>query len=560
MDANINKGGRPKKNKKGAGRPSGAYSKLHPGDKAVYHQNKTRVSRGYSPSRSSGRDDSYPRRLNRGRSGEYRREEGDEEVQVKKRGRPQLNPEKGSMDDEALKERKRELWKLDFKKKKIEKLRREAVSARKDRMGAAGDKEDDDITSDDYDDDETNGDDEQQEDGNMPSERTVFRVKAAFFQHLPNQLNNQLEVLRKLSEEFTNEKIKVEKDIVIDGTADRSTIYRYRIKLSNFLLKNKEDYRIEPASILLSWAQKLICKDQKAFYTSGLYFVDQHDIPKEIRVKLISDSLATAMIRERRNPDCRRVSLRHALEVAKAADLHHTNRGDIAALQRGIGATYEFAMKVLKVVDKKGTAEELIRKKVRRDSVKATDVAARLTEFLTNAEHSRALPGHESISVAYNCRKPKFLLKKSKDELLDIFKKENSDILFSHRVLLREWPANFVPPTHKDEMRNVCPLHSNIRRCLDGLRKVGAAANLPKSVRGICSTTICPSPTTVPLVPSTWPQDCALGLCPSCPKITIELPSNLNVSVNFLQWKKGQSSKVDRNGDPKKIFPSFLSM
>ena len=120
MDANINKGGRPKKNKKGAGRPSGAYSKLHPGDKAVYHQNKTRVSRGYSPSRSSGRDDSYPRRLNRGRSGEYRREEGDEEVQVKKRGRPQLNPEKGSMDDEALKERKRELWKLDYKKKKIE--------------------------------------------------------------------------------------------------------------------------------------------------------------------------------------------------------------------------------------------------------------------------------------------------------------------------------------------------------------------------------------------------------------------------------------------------------
>ena len=60
--------------------------------------------------------------------------------------------------------------------------------------------------------------------------------------------------------------------------------------------------------------------------------------------------------------------------------------------------------------------------------MKVTEIAGRLLEFLSNAEHSRALPGHETVSVAYRCRKPKFLLKKSKLELLDIFKKENPDV------------------------------------------------------------------------------------------------------------------------------------
>ena len=67
---------------------------------------------------------------------------------MKKKGRPYLDPLKGRMDEAALKERKRELSNLDYKKKKIEKLRRKAMSTRKDRMGAAGDKEEDDISSD----------------------------------------------------------------------------------------------------------------------------------------------------------------------------------------------------------------------------------------------------------------------------------------------------------------------------------------------------------------------------------------------------------------------------
>ena len=61
-------------------------------------------------------------------------------------------------------------------------------------------------------------------------------------------------------------------------------------------------------------------------------------------------------------------------------------------------------------VDSGVTADSLFKRKVRRDSVVDSDIPARLTEFLSNAEHSRALPGHETVSVAYGCRKPKFLL------------------------------------------------------------------------------------------------------------------------------------------------------
>ena len=175
------------------------------------------------------------------------------------------------------------------------------------------------------------------------------------------------------------------------------------------------------------------------------------------------------------------MSIKHAVEVAEKADLHH-KKGDIAAFERGIGASRKFASKLLSARDTNKGVKDLAQKKVRKDAIEASDVPERLEAFLSDAEHSRALPGHETVSVAYGCRKPKFLLKKSKDELIDIFKTENPDILCSKKLLFRIWPANFVPPTQKDEQRNVCPLHSNFRRCLEGLQKAGCAHNLSKSV------------------------------------------------------------------------------
>ena len=550
--------GRKRKNKRGGGRKPGQYSKLTPQEKLVYHQVKVRIARGL------GSGDEGSRGGGESTGGQVDEEDVAESNFVL-RGRPPLDKTRGKMSEEELKVRRRSLGKFNYKRKKIGELRRHAVSRRRDRMEAGGDG-----TSETYDGDIEEeevivgvevGDIDREGAEKLPrtpiSKSTEYRVRAAFLKLVPCSLANQLEVLRKLAEDFDDEAVKVDRNVVVDGIADRSTIYRYRYKISNFLVETEEAYCVEPATFILYWAQMLVCRDEEAFYKSGLQLLNKLDVPKEIRVKKISDVLATSIIRERRDPDCRMVSLKHAIEVAKAAGLHYEQKGDIVALERGIGSSHEFALKVLKAVDKNSTAKEMYKKKIRKDSVKETDMSARLTEFLSNGEHARALPGHESISVAYKCRRPKFLLKKSKNEILDIFKKEYSDVTFSHRVLLREWPANFVPPTHKDEERNVCPLHSNLRRCLDGLRKAGAASNLPKSVRGICSTTICTSPSTVPLDPSTWPQDCALGVCSSCPKLIVALPPNPNISVNFLQWKKSVSSKLDRNGDPKEIFNLF---
>ena len=177
--------------------------------------------------------------------------------------------------------------------------------------------------------------DEEVEEEERRSRRSQFRQKALFWKILPVSLANQMEVFRKLLEDFDDDKIKFDKNTIIDGTADRSTIYRYRTKLGNFLVKSQADFGLDPAKLLLQWAQKLVCGDEEAFYRSGFGFVSQWDVPKEIRVKKISESLTAYLIRERRNPDCRMVSLKHAVQVAKQAGLHISQRGDIVALVQG---------------------------------------------------------------------------------------------------------------------------------------------------------------------------------------------------------------------------------
>ena len=136
----------------------------------------------------------------------------------------------------------------------------------------------------------------------------------------------------------------------------------------------------------MDWAQKLICQDEAAFSSAGFLFSIQADIPAQIRVQKISDQVATNMIKERMDPldpDCRRVSLKHAVQVAQEADLHY-KKGDIFALERGIGSSKQFAAKVLRAVDSSNTnkVQDLLKRKVRRDSFEVTNLSQRLTEFL----------------------------------------------------------------------------------------------------------------------------------------------------------------------------------
>ena len=126
---------------------------------------------------------------------------------------------------------------------------------------------------------------------------------------------------------------------------------------------------------------------------------------------------------------------------------------------RGIGCSRIFAVKVLKAVDSsEADAASIFKRRIRRDSIPKTDIPGRLLEFLSNPEHLRALPRHETVSVVYGVRKQKFLLKKRKLELLEIFKKENPEVNFSSRDLLRTWPAHFVPGPGEERVSSTLQL------------------------------------------------------------------------------------------------------
>ena len=162
------------------------------------------------PQDSSESGDSVPRRLSRGSIGVFERGTS-EECNVVTIGRPPLDPIRGKMDDEALKERKRKLGKENYWRSKKGEIRREAVSMRKDRIQvsrAGGDGEGD--SDSDKDSDEAVEDNaceevwsdvgevaDQEVEEETRSRRSQFRQKAAFWKILPVSLANQMEVFRK---------------------------------------------------------------------------------------------------------------------------------------------------------------------------------------------------------------------------------------------------------------------------------------------------------------------------------------------------------------------------
>ena len=298
------------------------------------------------------------------------------------------------------------------RKRELSDIRRQACLQRADRQGGAGDNAvetpDDDI------DKEFSVDEEDEEDSEAGQQAksslsTMKRRKTDLLAMFPVNIVVQREVLKLLVQDFEVSNILIDQKKAADVNVHRSTIFRYRKDCTFFLQDCFLRFGIPPEDLLMFLAQQLVVKDHTGFFDHGLSFLNQQDIPVSLRVTMISDELADLMIKDRRNADCRKVSIKHAVEVAKRANLHH-QKGQILTLATGIGSSVKFASKILTAVDEDKT-EDLFKRKTRCTSICDTDIAARLTEFLANAEHSRALPGNETASVAYGRRKPKFLLK-----------------------------------------------------------------------------------------------------------------------------------------------------
>ena len=99
------------------------------------------------------------------------------------------------------------------------------------------------------------------------------------------------------------------------------------------MLATSSKYGLNPEDLVIYLAQNLVEKDQFAFFELGLSFLNQGDIPVHVSVKKISEDLVSLMIKHRKSRDCRKVSIMHAAEVSKQADLHHKKKGLAEDLQ-----------------------------------------------------------------------------------------------------------------------------------------------------------------------------------------------------------------------------------
>ena len=261
--------GRPSgKNKKraGGGPPApGGYSTFSEED-----QEKTRVGRGNEPFKiasreDQGRRDSTPRPPGPGRTPGP--------------GRPPLDEEKGAMDQETLRERKRKLSKEMYKKNKISETRRDAVNTRKDRRVKVGEEPGqsqespagDPLASANPDllpelnetADEATEDLVEGEKGPQP--KTISRRKKEFFDLLPSKITHQCKVLKTLVGDFKINEVLVDKNISVDDVPDRSTVYRQKVKIAEFLLFCHNKYGLRPSFILLDWVKRLARESEECF-------------------------------------------------------------------------------------------------------------------------------------------------------------------------------------------------------------------------------------------------------------------------------------------------------
>ena len=149
-----------------------------------------------------------------------------------------------------------------------------------------------------------------------------------------------------------------------------------------------------------------------------------------------------------------------------------------------------FAKKVLEAIHT-NTEEDLYEQNIRNDSIKFTEWMGIIKDFVLSSENSRPIPGKETVSIKCWVRREKYLLQKSKHEIASDSKKLHPECPFEASTLIREFPQNAVTPTSRDMARNSCPTHSNIRRRVKALHKIGVVEEVPISCRGMVATIMC---------------------------------------------------------------------
>ena len=176
-----------------------------------------------------------------------------------------------------------------------------------------------------------------------------------------------------------------------------------------------------------------------------------------------------------------------------------------------------------------------------------------IKEFVLNSDNSRPVPGKETVSIKYGVRREKYLLQKSKYDIAREFKALHPECPFEPSVLIREFPQNAVTPTNRDNERNSCPTHANVRRLVKALHKIGVAKEIPVSCREMAWCMMCQDTVGVNMHdPVSYRRQCAYSECENCPEVEVVIPVTYThnkkeipvpSTVTYSQWEMAYSKE-----------------
>ena len=379
------------------------------------------------------------------------------------------------------------------------------------------------------------------------SRATIFRRKVRLIGKLPSNLIQHLDIfiatLHKLDRPDLIPPCRYEYN---SSLSKYQRLYRAKCIADNVFGSCDESARDE---LMKYWLDIVMSHEVLEKLLRKLDFnIPDYLQPRVITVTKIAEQLrGTFLARQRTNQEQRVNGIKFVAATAKSAALSSKVLGDISALSHATECSRKFASKVLLAIES-NTEETLYHQNLRNDSIKFTPWMDKIKEFVLSSDNSRPVPGKETISIRYGVRVEKYLLQKSRYEIAREFKALNPDCPFQPSVLMREFPQNAVTPTNRDNERNTCPTHANVRRLVKALHKIGVANEIPISCRAMVWCIMCQDTPGINMYdPVSYKRECAYSECENCPSVKIMIPKFYThnnkkklvpATVTYSQWDK----------------------
>ena len=386
----------------------------------------------------------------------------------------------------------------------------------------------------------------------QPSARTVLRAKSKLIPVMPKNMFDGLQIFKRCYLKIGKHeqlKIQLQAANINEGAMSKGQVqYRYN-KIMKIFDRHKNCHDV----LFQTWLEHITALPTlERFMDQNHLQIPDSILPRSFSLSRIVQSemqkLLSCSFKSGANSACKTVGTQLVVEVAKAGNLSADHHGDVSLLANAVSCGRMFAKKVLQAVHD-GEEESLYERNIRCDSLLASDWPKKLEQFVLEPENSRAVPGQDNISIRYGQRVPKYLLLKSKDEIIKQFKTQHPACKFSVSTLMREFPPYAVQPTSRDIERNSCPIHANARRLVKAINKVlrkNKKPTLPTSCKQLSLRSMCNNGSQT-IDPLSWTKECAVSECESCPVLNVDIDdAQLSSPINLSQWRSKKQDKKDK--------------